>query len=98
MPVTEYAGDLFSVPEGSVLIHSCNCQGSWGGGVAAAFRDKVSCRSIHPISGANASLVSYSQRNLRGLLLDARHLPPQEMARRNHAIDTSPKGRQEEIR
>jgi ADP-ribose 1''-phosphate phosphatase len=42
MPVTEHLGDIFKVPRGSVLIHSCNCQGDWGSGVAAAFRDKVS--------------------------------------------------------
>ena len=58
--VTEHVGDIFAVPQGSVLIRepqrpsihvwyshalttedACNCQGSWGSGVAAAFREKV---------------------------------------------------------
>lgn len=33
-------GDLFNAPKGAVLTHSCNCQGSWGGGVAAIFHKK----------------------------------------------------------
>jgi ADP-ribose 1''-phosphate phosphatase len=33
-------GDLFQAPKGSVLLHSCNCQGVWGSGVAAAFFNK----------------------------------------------------------
>lgn len=33
-------GDLFNAPKGSILTHSCNCRGSWGGGVAAIFYKK----------------------------------------------------------
>lgn len=33
-------GDLFCAPAGAILAHSCNCRGSWGGGVAAVFRRK----------------------------------------------------------
>ena len=33
-------GDLFTCAPGSVLVHACNCLGSWGAGVAAAFRKK----------------------------------------------------------
>lgn len=33
-------GDLFSAPPGSILVHACNTQGSWGAGIAAAFRTK----------------------------------------------------------
>ena len=40
--ITEYAGDIFTVPEGSVIIHACNCVGEWGAGFAAALRQKVS--------------------------------------------------------
>jgi ADP-ribose 1''-phosphate phosphatase len=29
---------MFDAPPGSALIQACNCQGSWGSGVAAAFR------------------------------------------------------------
>ena len=34
----EQVGDIFDAPENSVLIHACNCEGSWGAGIAAAFR------------------------------------------------------------
>lgn len=36
----EEIGDLFSAPPASVLIHSCNCIGAWGGGIATTFKDK----------------------------------------------------------
>lgn len=35
-----YIGDIFSAPPLTVLIHACNTQGSWGAGIAAAFRTK----------------------------------------------------------
>lgn len=38
--LTYIKGNLFSAPKGSVLIHACNTQGSWGAGVAAAFASK----------------------------------------------------------
>ena len=32
-------GDLFSsAPTGSILVHACNTQGVWGGGIATAFK------------------------------------------------------------
>lgn len=34
-------GDLFlNPPRGTVLIHSCNCQGAWGSGIAASFKTR----------------------------------------------------------
>jgi ADP-ribose 1''-phosphate phosphatase len=34
-------GDLFSkAPAGAFLAHACNCQGSWGAGIAAQFKSK----------------------------------------------------------
>ncbi|KAI1908881.1 ADP-ribose 1''-phosphate phosphatase [Ophidiomyces ophidiicola] len=36
----ELQGDLFDAPDNAVLIHACNCQGSWGKGIAAIFRNK----------------------------------------------------------
>ncbi|KAF8158212.1 ADP-ribose 1''-phosphate phosphatase [Crassisporium funariophilum] len=32
-------GDLFSAPDNSILVHACNTLGSWGGGIAIAFRE-----------------------------------------------------------
>ncbi|KAJ5998006.1 hypothetical protein N7499_005598 [Penicillium canescens] len=36
--VTEIPGDLFNAPDGSALIHACNCEGIWGAGIAITFR------------------------------------------------------------
>lgn len=36
--ITNVSGDLFSAPEGSILVHACNTKGSWGAGIALAFR------------------------------------------------------------
>ncbi|KAI9799842.1 MAG: ADP-ribose 1''-phosphate phosphatase [Piccolia ochrophora] len=36
--VTERTGDIFAAEPGSILIHACNCRGSWGAGIAAAFK------------------------------------------------------------
>ncbi|KAM5436311.1 ADP-ribose 1''-phosphate phosphatase [Microsporum ferrugineum] len=38
--ITEIEGDLFLAPEGAALIHACNCQGSWGKGIALEFKNK----------------------------------------------------------
>lgn len=31
---------LFAAPKGSLLIHSCNCQGVWGSGIAKEFKTR----------------------------------------------------------
>jgi len=33
-------GDLFSAPTNSILVHACNTQGSWGAGIALAFKQR----------------------------------------------------------
>ncbi|KAG7088960.1 hypothetical protein E1B28_012905 [Marasmius oreades] len=38
--LTHVKGDLFSAPPGSILVHACNTVGSWGGGIAVAFKDR----------------------------------------------------------
>ncbi|KAE8142548.1 ADP-ribose 1''-phosphate phosphatase [Aspergillus pseudotamarii] len=38
--ISETQGDLFDAPDGAALIHACNCIGSWGGGIAKAFKEK----------------------------------------------------------
>ncbi|KAK4235946.1 hypothetical protein C8A03DRAFT_17364 [Achaetomium macrosporum] len=37
--ITDRTGDLFAAPPNSLLIHACNSVGSWGGGIALAFRN-----------------------------------------------------------
>ncbi|KAL8818344.1 MAG: hypothetical protein Q9223_002995 [Gallowayella weberi] len=39
--IAERIGDIFDSPPNSVLIHACNTKGSWGKGVAAAFKKYV---------------------------------------------------------
>lgn len=36
--VSETIGDLFATPRSTLLLHACNCEGSWGGGIAKAFK------------------------------------------------------------
>ncbi|KAJ5226451.1 ADP-ribose 1''-phosphate phosphatase [Penicillium chermesinum] len=38
--VVDRAGSLFDAPAGSGLIHACNSEGSWGAGIARAFKLK----------------------------------------------------------
>ncbi|KAF2143851.1 uncharacterized protein K452DRAFT_285889 [Aplosporella prunicola CBS 121167] len=38
--IKETVGDIFDAPDNAVLIHACNCIGSWGAGIALAFKQK----------------------------------------------------------
>ncbi|QDS72582.1 hypothetical protein FKW77_001015 [Venturia effusa] len=38
--ITEITGDIFDAPDGTVIIHACNCLGSWAAGIAAAFKQR----------------------------------------------------------
>ncbi|KAK3314735.1 hypothetical protein B0H66DRAFT_563524 [Apodospora peruviana] len=38
--ITDKVGNLFDAPPNTVLIHACNCVGSWGGGIALAFKQQ----------------------------------------------------------
>ncbi|KAF2645398.1 hypothetical protein P280DRAFT_465247 [Massarina eburnea CBS 473.64] len=40
LTLSYHKGDIFSAPPQSLLIHACNTQGSWGAGIAAAFRTR----------------------------------------------------------
>ncbi|THW10409.1 hypothetical protein D6D25_07604, partial [Aureobasidium pullulans] len=35
---SEYKGDLFAAPPKSLLLHACNCEGSWNKGIAYEFQ------------------------------------------------------------
>ena len=39
LELEEVIGDIFKAPTNSVLIHACNCKGSWGAGIAASFKN-----------------------------------------------------------
>ncbi|KAK5115645.1 hypothetical protein LTR85_009816 [Meristemomyces frigidus] len=37
--IEEEIGDIFNAPPNTLIIHACNCEGSWGAGIAKAFAD-----------------------------------------------------------
>ena len=38
--ISHITGNLFKAPAGTILVHACNTQGSWGGGIAVAFKEQ----------------------------------------------------------
>jgi ADP-ribose 1''-phosphate phosphatase len=38
--LVEEEGDIFAAPPNTVLVHACNCIGSWGAGIALAFKKR----------------------------------------------------------
>ena len=38
LTISESVGDIFTATPNTLVIHACNCQGSWGGGIALAFK------------------------------------------------------------
>jgi ADP-ribose 1''-phosphate phosphatase len=38
--ITHITADIFAAPTGSILVHACNTRGSWGSGIALAFKQK----------------------------------------------------------
>lgn len=73
--IIDKVGDLFTAPDNAVLIHACNCVGSWGAGIAAAFKQKypvayrihnAHCKSKKPENLVNtAQLISPSEKQGR---------------------------------
>jgi ADP-ribose 1''-phosphate phosphatase len=59
--VTEITGDIFDAPDNTVIIHACNCAGSWGAGIALAFKQRYpkafQVYKSHCLSETPASLV-----------------------------------------
>lgn len=40
LKVTEETGDIFDAPHNAAIVHACNCEGSWGAGIAKAFNER----------------------------------------------------------
>lgn len=40
LTVQEHIGDLFTAPDGAVLVHACNTMASWSAGIALQFRKR----------------------------------------------------------
>ncbi|EUC43966.1 hypothetical protein COCMIDRAFT_49250, partial [Bipolaris oryzae ATCC 44560] len=38
LSLTDHTGSLFTAPPSTLLLHACNTQGSWGSGIALAFK------------------------------------------------------------
>jgi len=38
--IVEKTGIIFDAPDNNLIIHACNCVGSWGAGIAAAFKQR----------------------------------------------------------
>ncbi|KAI6799733.1 hypothetical protein KC363_g2617 [Hortaea werneckii] len=65
LSVVESKGDIFAAPSNSLLIHACNCEGSWGAGIAKAF--KTHCPSAYEVYHAHC--ISHGPEDLIGTAL-----------------------------
>ncbi|KAI7497671.1 hypothetical protein KC367_g5693 [Hortaea werneckii] len=65
LSVVESKGDIFAAPLNSLLIHACNCEGSWGAGIAKAF--KTSYPSAYEVYHAHC--ISHDPEDLIGTAL-----------------------------
>ncbi|KAK6344088.1 ADP-ribose 1''-phosphate phosphatase [Orbilia brochopaga] len=72
--------DIFAAERGSVLIHACNCLGSWGAGIALAFREKYP--AAYNVYRAHCA----TRGNPSTLLGTALLIPPQLADAREHWI------------
>ncbi|KAM7182693.1 hypothetical protein V8F33_014098 [Rhypophila sp. PSN 637] len=83
--ITDIQGDLFSAPPNTVLIHACNAIGSWGGGIALAFRK--SYPEAFKIYNAHCKRYSSDPRKLVGTAL---LIPPPPLPSRTAAASSGP--------
>ncbi|KAL8892782.1 MAG: hypothetical protein Q9215_000374 [Flavoplaca cf. flavocitrina] len=99
--ITERVGDIFDSPPNSILIHACNTKGSWGAGVAAAFKkyspaafnyQKYHCTTP---TGPSTSLAAY-QKSLVGTCLLISPFPAVETLNFKHRTPAKPTTQQVE--
>jgi ADP-ribose 1''-phosphate phosphatase len=66
LQIKEEVGDIFNAPDGTVIIHACNTIGSWGAGIAAAFKQNYPsayenhydyCKENKPVQTGTAQLI-----------------------------------------
>jgi ADP-ribose 1''-phosphate phosphatase len=77
--LTERIGDLFSAPSNTLLVHACNCVGSWNAGIALAFQKKYPAH--YAIYQAHCKF-----RTPNSLLSTCLLIPPQPGSGPNHWI------------
>ncbi|KAL9032706.1 MAG: hypothetical protein Q9180_006348 [Flavoplaca navasiana] len=99
--ITERVGDIFDSPPNSILIHACNTKGSWGAGVAAAFKkyspaafnyQKYHCTTL---TDPSTSLAAY-QKSLVGTCLLIPPFPAIETPNFKHPTPAKPTTQQVE--
>lgn len=78
LAITESIGDIFDAPRGTLIIHSCNCRGSWGAGIAAAFK------SHYP--NAYKIYAARCQKWKNELFESAQLISPQKADRQGHFV------------
>lgn len=69
--LTESVGDIFNAPPNSLIIHACNCEGSWGAGIAAAFKQHY--------MGAFKVYAAHCKQNGHDLFGNALFISPQKL-------------------
>jgi ADP-ribose 1''-phosphate phosphatase len=77
--LTEHKGDLFGAPSNTLLVHACNCVGSWNAGIALAFQNKYPAH--YAIYQAHCK-----SRTPNSLLSTCLLIPPQPGSGPNHWI------------
>lgn len=76
--IKEVQGNIFNAPDNSILIHACNCQGVWGSGIAAAFRQHY--------PKASQQYARYCDRGQKAKTGTALLIPPSETSGPRHYI------------
>lgn len=72
--LTETIGDIFAAPSNALIIHACNCEGSWGAGIAAAFKQHY--------MGAFKVYAGHCKQNGHELFGKALFISPQKLDKR----------------
>ncbi|KAG7285481.1 hypothetical protein NEMBOFW57_010109 [Staphylotrichum longicolle] len=80
--ITDRFGDLFAAPPQTLLIHACNALGSWGGGIALAFRARYPAAfAVYRAHCARSSSSGGSRSPDHRLVGTALLIPPQAQSR-----------------
>ncbi|KAK0362180.1 ADP-ribose 1''-phosphate phosphatase [Friedmanniomyces endolithicus] len=79
LKVTEETGDLFAAPPNTLLIHACNCTGSWSAGIAQAFK-------LHYPSAYQTYSNHCKATDPKDLIGTAQLIPPQAGSTRKHFV------------
>ncbi|KEQ68795.1 hypothetical protein M436DRAFT_57680 [Aureobasidium namibiae CBS 147.97] len=77
--LTERKGDLFAAPPNTLLVHACNCVGSWNAGIALAFQKNYP--QAYAVYQAHCA-----SRTPNSLLSTCLIIPPQSGAQYRHWI------------